>query len=108
MFVDFFYQLREYGVPISPTSFLRLQKAMGMGLIEDLDDFYTAARSILVKSERYFDVYDQVFAHYFEGAEMPEFEGFDLDAAAKALLEEWLKRPEEVAESLGIDPEELK
>jgi len=108
MFVDFFYQLREYGVPISPTSFLRLQKAMGMGLIEGLDDFYTAARSILVKSERYFDVYDQVFAHYFEGAEIPEFEGFDLDAAAKALLEEWLKRPEEVAESLGIDPEELK
>jgi uncharacterized protein with von Willebrand factor type A (vWA) domain len=32
-----------------------------------LDDFYTAARAILVKSERYFDLFDQVFAHHFEG-----------------------------------------
>ncbi|MDP1991766.1 MAG: hypothetical protein Q8K00_12150, partial [Syntrophales bacterium] len=65
MFVRFFYMLREKGVPVTPTSFLRLQKALALGLVVSLDDFYTAARSILVKSERYFDTYDQVFAHYF-------------------------------------------
>ena len=38
-----------------------------MGLIHSLDEFYTAARAILVKSERYFDTYDQIFAHHFQG-----------------------------------------
>jgi uncharacterized protein with von Willebrand factor type A (vWA) domain len=108
VFVDFFYTLYNNGVPVSPTSFLRLQKALSTGLICSLNDFYTAARAILVKSERYFDLYDQIFAHYFEGAELPEFEGIDLDAAARALLEEWLKRPEDIAEALGVDPEELQ
>ena len=32
----------------------------------------------------------------------------DLDEAARALLDEWLRRPEEIAEALGADPEELK
>ena len=67
VFVDFFYTLRDRGIPVTPTSFLRLQKAMNMGLIHSLDDFYTAARAILVKSERYFDTYDQIFAHHFQG-----------------------------------------
>jgi uncharacterized protein with von Willebrand factor type A (vWA) domain len=108
MFIDFFYQLQNVGVPVSPTSFLRLQKALSMGLIGTLDDFYTSARAILVKSERYFDLYDQVFAHHFQGAELPALEGIDLGAAAKALLEEWLKNPQEMAEALGVDPETLQ
>jgi len=58
VFIDFFYQLRNVGVPVSPTSFLTLQKALDMGLINSMDTFYTSARAILVKSERYFDVYD--------------------------------------------------
>jgi hypothetical protein len=27
MFVDFFYTLRERGIPVTPTSFLKLQRA---------------------------------------------------------------------------------
>ncbi|MEK6655504.1 MAG: hypothetical protein AABY92_10190, partial [Thermodesulfobacteriota bacterium] len=75
MFIQFFYMLRERGVPVTPTSFLRLQKALSLGVIGSIDDFYTAARSILVKSERYFDLYDQIFAHYFRGAELADAEG---------------------------------
>jgi uncharacterized protein with von Willebrand factor type A (vWA) domain len=60
MFVDFFYSLKKAGIPVSPTSFLRLQKALSLGLINSVDDFYTSARAILVKSERYFDLYDQI------------------------------------------------
>jgi len=108
MFIDFFYTLRDVGIPVTPTSFLRLQKALSLGCVEGLDDFYTAARAVLVKSEKYFDLYDQVFAHYFEGAELPDFQGIDLDAAARALLEEWLNRPDEIAAALGVDPETLK
>ncbi|MBW1863869.1 MAG: hypothetical protein JRJ02_16135 [Deltaproteobacteria bacterium] len=108
MFTKFFYILRQVGIPVSPTSFLRLQKALGMGLILSIDDFYTVARSILVKSERYFDLYDQVFAHHFEGAELKDPQEFELTEVARAMLEEWLKNPKEMADALGIDEETLK
>ena len=107
MFVRFFYMLRERGVPVTPTSFLRLQKALSLGLIASVDDFYTSARSILVKSERYFDAYDQVFAHYFRGATISEGEEVELTDIAKALLDEWLKHPQEMAEALGLDEKQL-
>ena len=107
MFVEFFYTLRQVGVPVTPTSFLRLQKALSKGLINSVDDFYTAARSILVKSERYFDLFDQVFAHHFEGVELTDPTEFELAEAAKALLDEWLKEPQALAEALGIDEETL-
>jgi uncharacterized protein with von Willebrand factor type A (vWA) domain len=107
MFIDFFYTLKKVGIPVSPTSFLRLQKALGLGIINSLDDFYTAARSILVKSERYFDLYDQVFAHTFEGAELTEPDEFALSEVARAMLEEWLRDPEGLAEALGLEQEEL-
>jgi len=107
VFVRFFYMLREKGVPVTPTSFLRLQKALALGVIGSLDDFYTAARSILVKSERYFDLYDQVFAHYFKGAQIEGMEDVELTDIARALLEEWLKNPQEMAEALGLDEETL-
>jgi uncharacterized protein with von Willebrand factor type A (vWA) domain len=107
MFVDFFYILKKVGIPVSPTSFLRLQKALSMGIINSIDDFYMAARSILVKSERYFDLYDQVFAHYFEGAELQEPDELILSEMARAMLEEWLKSPKELAEALGMDESEL-
>jgi uncharacterized protein len=108
MFTKFFYLLRQVGIPVSPTSFLRLQKALGMGLILSIDDFYTAARAILVKSERYFDLYDQVFAHHFEGAELKDPQEFELTEVARAMLEEWLKNPKEMADALGIDEDSLK
>ena len=107
MFVDFFYLLKKVGIPVSPTSFLRLQKALSMGLINSIDDFYTGARAILVKSERYFDLYDQAFAHRFQGVELKDPTEAELSEAVHALLEEWLKNPRELAEILGIKEEDL-
>jgi uncharacterized protein with von Willebrand factor type A (vWA) domain len=107
MFVDFFYLLKKAGIPVSPTSFLRLQRALGMGLINSIDDFYTSARAILVKSEKYFDLYDQIFAHRFKGAELKEADAVELSEIARALLEEWLKDPRGLADALGINEDEL-
>lgn len=107
MFIQFFYLLRQVGISVSPTSFLRLQKALSMGLITSTENFYTAARSILIKSERYFDLYDQVFAHHFQGAELKEPDAFELSEVARAMLDEWLKDPEGLAEALGVDEESL-
>jgi uncharacterized protein with von Willebrand factor type A (vWA) domain len=107
MFTDFFYELKNAGIPVSPTSFLTLQKALNNGLINSLDEFYTSARAILVKSERYFDTYDQVFAHRFEGTEMPDYEELELTETAIALLEEWLKDPATLAAALDVDVSDL-
>ncbi len=107
MFVDFFYKLKEVGIPVSPTSFLTLHKAFDRGLVGSLNDFYTAARSILIKSERYFDTFDQVFAHYFEGAELPDYDELALDEMARVMLEEWLKDPQTAAQLLGVDEKML-
>jgi uncharacterized protein with von Willebrand factor type A (vWA) domain len=108
MFIEFFYKLKETGVPVSPTAFLTLHKALAKGLVSSLDEFYTSSRSILVKSERYFDIFDQVFAHHFKGAEMPDYEGYELDEMARALLDTWLQNPKVLADALGIDESKLK
>jgi uncharacterized protein with von Willebrand factor type A (vWA) domain len=107
MFIDFFYQLKNAGIPVSPTSFLTLQKAMDMGLVNSMDTFYIAARAILIKSERYFDRYDQVFAHRFQGAQMPESEGLVLDEIARSMLERWLEDPLTLAAALGMDASDI-
>ena len=108
MFLKFFYILKEIGIPVSPTSFLLLQKALHNGIINNLDDFYTCARAILVKSERYFDLYDQAFAHHFEGVALPEDEGFEIDEIARGMLDEWLENPKMMADAFGVDEDQLK
>jgi uncharacterized protein with von Willebrand factor type A (vWA) domain len=108
MFVNFFYMLKEVGIPVSPTAFLKLQRAMGEGLINSLDDFYIGARTILVKSERYFDLYDRAFAHHFHGMEFKNPDDFELSEVARAMLEEWLKDPLGLSDFLGVDEDQLQ
>ncbi len=108
MFIDFFYTLKDHGVPVTPTAFLTLHKALDFGLIQTLDDFYTTSRSILVKSERYFDLYDQVFAHHFQGAELKDDLGVEIDEIARAMLDQWLTDPKAMADALGVDTSELQ
>jgi uncharacterized protein len=108
MFIQFFYSLKEAGIPVSPTSFLTFHKAMSSGLVNSLDDFYITARSVLIKSERHFDLYDRIFAHAFEGADLPDSEDLDYELLATGMLDEWLKNPKELAASLGLDEKELQ
>ena len=108
MFVPFFFELRNQGVPISPTAFLRLQKALNLGMITSLEDFYIAARSIMIKSERYFNIYDRMFAHYFEGVAFTNPKDEELEAVVRGWLEEWLKDPKKLAEMMGLDEKEFQ
>ena len=78
-----------------------------MGLINSMETFYTAARAILIKSERHFDRYDQVFAHRFQDAEMPDHEGLVLDEITRALLEGWLEDPVSLAAALEMDVSDI-
>jgi uncharacterized protein with von Willebrand factor type A (vWA) domain len=86
MFITFFQELREAGVPVSVKEFLAFLEGLQRRVIDpDAEAFYFLARTALVKDERFLDAFDQVFAQFFKGAE-------------KAVLlkigeipEEWLK-----------------
>jgi len=100
MFTDFFFILRDAGVPVSTKEFLAFLEGMERRVIRpDVDEFYYLARTTLVKDERFFDPFDKAFAHYFQGAE--KF----VAMALKDIPEEWLNSnlekqftPEEIAQ----------
>ena len=86
MFVEFFYHLRSFGLKVTITEWLALMQALAGGHGRaDLGVFYHLARSLLVKRESDYDIYDRGFASYFRGIEYQ----IDLDDE----LLEWLKDP---------------
>lgn len=115
MFEGFFYALRAQGVPVDPTGFLRLQRALSEGLVLVLDDLYAVARALLVKRERHFDIYDRLFAHTFQGVALPEDWSATLSADLEAVLRQWLADPAALADLpadvqdaiQGMTPEEV-
>ena len=87
MLLDFFYALREAGVPVSIKEWLVLMDALRRHLaFGRVDDFYTLAKLVLVKDERHFDRFDQVFARFAHGIEQ------SLSDDARELPEEWLRK----------------
>ena len=71
MLVNFFYTLKETGVPVSLKEFLMLLEAMQAHLaFGDIDDFYLLARSALVKDEKFFDRFDVAFGKYFKDVQL--------------------------------------
>jgi len=74
--------------------FLQLQRALSEGLVQDLNDFYVVARALMVKRERHFDLYDRVFAHYFEGKELDGPELRELEQELVSTLLGWLNDPQ--------------
>ncbi len=86
MLIDFFYQLRQGGLPVSLTEHLTLLDALDNDhSIQTVDSFYYFSRMILVKDERYYDRFDRIFANYIQGREQL-FDALDGDIPL-----EWLK-----------------
>src|SRR5689334_793583 len=86
MLTDFFFKLKEGGVPVSLKELLTLHEALEKKVAwGSLDDFYFLARVCLVKDESHYDRFDRAFAEYFRGVvSLPP----DLVAAIPA---EWLR-----------------
>lgn len=86
MFVNFFYELKREGIPVSLTEWLALMEALAKGLaFSSLTTFYYLARTVLVKSETHYDRYDAAFLKCFKGIETND------EILNKAL--EWFKNP---------------
>ncbi|WP_343586983.1 VWA domain-containing protein [Herbaspirillum sp.] len=70
MLIDFFFTVKDAGVPASIKEFLTLLEAMDKQLIApSMDEFYFLSRLTLVKDEANFDKFDRAFGAYFKGIE---------------------------------------
>ena len=70
MLANFFFRLRDAQVPVSITEYLTLLGGLEAGVAGyGIDEFYYLARACLVKDERHYDRFDQVFGVHFQGAE---------------------------------------
>lgn len=72
LFIDFFYELKDNGVPITTQYILELQEALEKGLAEDINDLYNLLRLICVKRIEHMDGFECAFSKYFFGIEMPK------------------------------------
>jgi len=86
MFNNFFYDLKNGGVPVSIKEYLTLLEAMKAGCAGfSVEDFYYLARSAFVKDEKNLDKFDRIFGKTFEGIEF-------IGEEAVEIPEEWLER----------------
>jgi uncharacterized protein with von Willebrand factor type A (vWA) domain len=86
MFITFFHELRQAGIPVSVKEYLTLMQAMSADIAETrVENFYYLSRAALVKDERDLDRFDRVFGAVFKGLEAL---GDTLTAAIPA---EWLR-----------------
>ena len=90
MFLQFFNQLRDHGVPVSPREHLSFLAALDTGLVTyDVDGLYFLARTTLVKHESHLDRFDRAFAATFSGLETLAVSDM-IDALD--LPEDWLRK----------------
>ncbi len=71
LFWGFFNHLRTLKIPTSTKEFIELMRALDLGLISNIEDFYSIGRAILIKDEKYYDLYDKAFLEFF-GSQITE------------------------------------
>lgn len=107
MFTRLFAEMRQAGIPVSLREYLSFIEALQANIVTcDPTGFYTLARACLVKDERYFDRFDQVFATVFAGLESASLE----DVLTQANIpEEWIRKqvekhltPDEMAQITAL------
>lgn len=90
MFLNLFYTLRTYGVPVSTRELLDLYALLETGIVfADREQFYELIRLCMVKDEKYFDKFDRAMADYFEGIDTLDID--ELMAKLGNIPKEWLE-----------------
>ena len=90
MLVDLLFRLRKASVPVSITEYLAMLDGLNAGVTNySVDEFYHFARLSLVKDERHFDRFDQVFGDYINGVQTA------FDKVIGEIPEEWLRQEAE-------------
>ena len=101
MFLPFFENLRDGGVPVSLREYLSFLEGVKAGLVTyDIEAFYYLARTVMVKDERNIDKFDRAFAATFKGLDQISMQDV---LNAVDIPEEWLRK---MAEK-HLSPEEM-
>ena len=86
MLVDLLFRLRKASVPVSITEYLAMLDGLDAAVTNySVDEFYHFARLCLVKDERHFDRFDQVFGDYINGIQSA------FENVIGEIPEEWLR-----------------
>lgn len=91
LFFDFFYLLRDYGVPVSVKDILDLYRGLEKGLVEDLDDFFIFSRMSFVRKVEHMDAFERAFALYFYGVDIPHVAEDDMELLRTKPFQKWLQ-----------------
>ena len=92
MLLDFFFRIRDAGIPVSVKEYLTLLEALRLRVAkESVDDFYFLSRSTFVKDEALYDRFDRAFGDYFNGLESLPEDFFN------NIPEEWLRKQLELS-----------
>jgi uncharacterized protein with von Willebrand factor type A (vWA) domain len=98
VFINLFYTLRTYGVPVTTRELLDLHGLLESGIVfADREQFYELIRLCMVKDEKYFDKFDRAMADYFDGIDTLDID--ELMAKLGNIPKEWLE--------LKLDPNNL-
>lgn len=92
LFGDFFYLLREYGVPVSPRDLIDLNQGFERGLVKSLDDLFVLAKLTFVRRKEHLDAFERAFSYYFFDIEIPAVAEGDLDLLRTKPFKEWLAK----------------
>lgn len=91
MFVNLFYTLRDYGVPVSTRELLDLNAALRADVVfADREELYRLIRLCMVKDERHFDKFDRAMQAYFEGIDSLDTD--ELLSKLNSIPADWLTR----------------
>lgn len=91
MLNNFFYAMKDAGLPVSIKEYLLLMEALKAGCARfSVDDFYYLSRSAFIKDEKNLDKFDRVFGKVFDGIE------FHDEESVADLPDEWLKKMAEL------------
>lgn len=94
MLINFFYALKNAGLPVTVKELLSLLEALSQGLARfSMDDFYYLARTCLVKDETHYDKFDRAFGGFFRELQTLE------DVIQAMIPDDWLSA--EFAKSLS-------
>ncbi len=100
MLLDLFDRLRRSSIPVSLVEYLTMLEGMNAHVAGfSIDEFYHFARLTLIKDERFYDRFDQIFGDYIKGRESL------FDAVMESEIpEDWLNPNKQ----LDLSEDELK
>ena len=105
MLTNFFFHLRDNNLKVNLREHLILLEALDKEVVAySTENFYFLSRSIYVKHEQNLDLFDRLFAQFFEGVEQIQFEDFlkvDDSWLINKLLNELTDEEKEAIKAVG-------